>query len=451
MRLKRDETLSNCLDRPVSSSKCLLGKLAGTKKDQLSKLFVIISNYKRLLDNDFPKNACTVSEARQSWYDYLMKVKFSLLLAAAFAVTSSSAEALEARSSKDKNPVAVSNVDVNASIYILGPGDKILLEIDNAPEVNGIYTINPDGTIYLPKLRSLIVDGLTVEQFREFVSIEYRHFITDPSIYVSIAGYKPLRVYVGGEVYRHGYYTFPGLPANTKFPTQPGVQGNAKSNTVLFQSQQQPTQSPNSDLPKVYDAIKAAQGITPYSDLSNVKIIRRLPKGSNTSYATAVIDFAPVLDGRGETNNIILHDGDRIIVGKSLEENQAQVISASKSNISPSYINVYVNGRVKRPGLLQLPQGVTLNQAIVSAGGTLFLKGGVEFSRLSLSGSPDNRKFSFNPSSKEASYSNPVLMDGDIINVKSSLLSNGVDILNAVTGPVVGIYSVYSIFSPSSK
>ena len=51
-----------------------------------------------------------------------------------------------------------------------------------------------------------------------------------------------------------------------------------------------------------------------------------------------------------------------------------QLTKASRTNLSPRLIEVFVTGRVKTPGSISLPQGSTLNQAIALTGGTKFLK-----------------------------------------------------------------------------
>ena len=54
----------------------------------------------------------------------------------------------------------------NASIqdtYILGPGDAVRVELLDVPEYSGVFTIGPDGSLYLPRLRSVVVEGFTVE------------------------------------------------------------------------------------------------------------------------------------------------------------------------------------------------------------------------------------------------------------------------------------------------
>ena len=45
---------------------------------------------------------------------------------------------------------------VNYDAYILGPGDSLQIELLDLPELSGRFTIGPDGTIYLPRLRALL-------------------------------------------------------------------------------------------------------------------------------------------------------------------------------------------------------------------------------------------------------------------------------------------------------
>jgi polysaccharide export outer membrane protein len=146
--------------------------------------------------------------------------------------------------------------------------------------------------------------------------------------------------------------------------------------------------------------------------------------------------------------NIRLFDGDVIQVSRSSQVMRDQLLAASRTNLSPDFVEVFVSGRVKEPGPQSLPQGATLNQAIASAGGAKLLRGRVEFLRFSPDGSTDRRLFSYAPSAQSGDYQNPVLMNGDVVRVNDSLFSASVEVLNEVTGPAVGIYSVYSLFKP---
>ena len=97
--------------------------------------------------------------------------------------------------------------------YILGPGDAIVVELLDVPEYSGVFPIGPDGTLYLPRLRSLAVEGLTVEELRYFLTQQFSAYVRDPEVFVSPAAYRPIRVYVGGEVARPGYYYLSGQQA----------------------------------------------------------------------------------------------------------------------------------------------------------------------------------------------------------------------------------------------
>ena len=66
--------------------------------------------------------------------------------------------------------------------------------------------------------------------------------------------------------------------------------------------------------------------------------------------------------------------------------------------------------------------------------------------RFTREGELDRRIFSYNPNAASDTTANPILISGDIIRVQESALSAGISVLNELTGPFVGVYSVYSLF-----
>jgi polysaccharide export outer membrane protein len=54
--------------------------------------------------------------------------------------------------------------------------------------------------------------------------------------------------------------------------------------------------------------------------------------------------------------------------------------------------------------------------------------------------------FSYNPGAAAGDHKNPILMTGDVVRVNNSALSATMEVLNDVSRPVVGIYSIYSLF-----
>ena len=349
--------------------------------------------------------------------------------------------------------------------YILGPGDTLQIELIGLPELTGSFAIGPDGTMYLPRLRALFVEGLTVEELRYFLTEQFKVYVRNPQVYVKPVAYRAVRVYVGGEITRPGYYMISGTqvlqdqltvpegisPAETRRQTT-SLQDFAAARVRLSRMVQddittfqgvglQPLRWPT-----LFDALRAAQGVTPYSNLADVRVVRRQPLSAGGGKMQANVDFLRLVTYGDENVNIRLFDGDVITVGRSDEVMRDQLLAASRSNLSPDYIEVFVSGRVKEPGPQSLPQGATLNQAIASAGGPKILRGQVEFLRFSPDGATDRRLFSYSGSAKAGDYKNPVLMTGDVVRINDSLFSASVEVLNEITGPAVGIYSVYSLF-----
>ena len=345
--------------------------------------------------------------------------------------------------------------------YILGPGDTLSIELLNIPELSGRFSIGPDGTIYLPRLRALFVEGLNIEELRYFLTEQFKTYIKNPQLYVKPVGYRSVRVYVGGEVERPGYYVLssgsaensqPALETYTGLASGPQTNKPGRVRTQQFDIDDtinlQGVGSQTNRWPTLFDALRAAKGVTPYSNLSQVQVTRKQPLSSGGGKVQASVNFLELLSNGDESVNIRIFDGDVISVARSPEILRDQLLTASRTNLSPDFVEVFVSGRVKEPGPQILPQGATLNQAIASSGGPKLLRGGIEFLRFNPDGGTDHRRFNYSPSAGTDDYKNPVLMAGDVVRVNDSLFSAGIEILNEITGPAVGIYSVYSLFKP---
>jgi len=72
--------------------------------------------------------------------------------------------------------------------YILGPGDSLEVELLNIPELSGRFSIGPDGTLVLPRLRALYVEGLTAEELRYFLTEQFKAYVKSPQLYVRPVG-----------------------------------------------------------------------------------------------------------------------------------------------------------------------------------------------------------------------------------------------------------------------
>jgi polysaccharide export outer membrane protein len=345
--------------------------------------------------------------------------------------------------------------------YILGPGDSLQVELLDIPELSGTFSIGPDGTMYLPRLRALYVEGLTVEELRYFLTQQFKAYVKNPQLYVRPVGYRPIRIYVGGEVRRPGYYTLSGSQQLTNLSEQ-AESSQLQAGTATETQRPGLNQLPGGGLgpgnaggsglstfgalfPTVFDAIRTAQGITPFSDLAKVQVTRRQAMSAGGGRIRTNLNFLTLITEGNESQNIRLFDGDVVSVGKSPVVLREQLLKAGQTNLSPQFIQVFVSGRVVTPGGVTLPQGSSLNQALSLAGGTKLLKGKVEFVRFTREGEVDRRLFSYSPNAANATYTNPILMSGDIVRVQDSALSAGIGVLSEVTAPLLGIYSIYAL------
>ena len=343
--------------------------------------------------------------------------------------------------------------------YILGPGDSLQIELLDLPELSGTFSIGPDGTIYLRRLRALYVEGLTVEELRYFLTEQFKTYVKNPQVYVRPIGYRPIRIYVGGEVRRPGYYTLSGVQSIDKElmdQAQDGESDDAeivatdsviRRGSSIRRSSIVGGASSAALFPTVFDAIRTAQGATPFSDLAQVTVTRRQALSAGGGRIQTDLNFLSLITEGDESQNIRLFDGDVVSVRKSPVVLREQLLKAGQTNLSPQFIEVYVSGRVQTPGGVTVPQGSSLNQALSLAGGLKLIRGKVEFIRFTREGEIDRRIFSYKPGDANDTMSNPILQAGDIIRVQDSALSASVTVLNELTGPFVGVYSVYSLFN----
>ena len=86
---------------------------------------------------------------------------------------------------------------VTYDAYIFGPSDGLQIELLDLPELSGRFSIGPDGTLYLPRMRALYVEGLTLEELRYFLTQQFSTDVRNPQLYVRPVAYRPIRIDVG--------------------------------------------------------------------------------------------------------------------------------------------------------------------------------------------------------------------------------------------------------------
>ena len=302
------------------------------------------------------------------------------------------------------------NLDSN---YILGPGDTVDIKFTGLEFFNSGFVINPEGNLFLPEIGLVKVEGKTITELNDFLVKKYEKYVFDPKLEISLAGYRPVNIYLGGEVRQPGLYKL-----------------DIENNTIL---------------PKLYDALRLGRGFNNKADLTDVEIIRYNPKSKGGGRIKTNINLISLIETGDQTLNIRVYDRDTIIIPKSDIPLKEQILKINRSNISPESISVFVTGNAVSPGARTLKKGTSLTQAISSSGGKKLFTGNVEFIRFNYDGSTSKSVFPYRPNAKINTKNNPILMDGDLIHIRRTLIGKANEFAKEVTSPMLGLYGLYNL------
>lgn len=240
--------------------------------------------------------------------------------------------------------------------YLLGAGDRIRIDVFSVPEYSGEYQVLPNGTVNLPQVGAVGVQGRNLREAEAAMAAKFSPYLTRPVITVSLLAARPVTIAIAGEVNRPGTYT-----VSMTNPEQGSV-------------------------PTVTRMIQLAGGTTQAADLRNVEIRRALPYGREAGQ-TLNVDLWQLVAQGNAAQDVRLQDGDSIVIPAATTINPAeaqQLATTSFAASSDRPINIAVVGEVNRPGPHVLggaiaesdtqndnstPQLATVTRAIQTAGG----------------------------------------------------------------------------------
>jgi len=348
----------------------------------------------------------------------------------------------------DRNYLKQKNIEE----YIIGPGDGLFIIVSRAlPELNSYNEVDGEGNVYLPRLKRIFVNGLTIPELNKLLNESYKKYVKNPDVEAYINNYRPIRVMVDGEVNNPGLYTLSGSSSLRVDPKE-RIESfefevvNSRISDPLANLNKPKKLILNDYFPTIYDAIRTAGGVTTFSDLSAIEVIRVNSITNGGGYKKAIVNFENFINANSSFENIRIYDGDVINIKKSVNpEKKAVIAKAIKSNLNPKYINVYITGRVKKSGPVTIKKMSSMNEALLLAGGTKILKGPITFVRLNEDGTLRKQKLRFRQNAEIGSRNNPLLRDNDIIFVGDNLFTATSEIINDVTSPLKGVISTYAL------
>ena len=94
--------------------------------------------------------------------------------------------------------------------YHVAPPDELMISVSPEPAISRTVVIRPDGRISVDLIGDVEVEGKTVEEIREEITVRMREFIVQPAVTVVLSRSNSRQYYVLGEVKRPGAYPLIG-------------------------------------------------------------------------------------------------------------------------------------------------------------------------------------------------------------------------------------------------
>lgn len=201
--------------------------------------------------------------------------------------------------------------------YQIGPKDLLEIKVFELPELNQTVRVSEDGSITLPLIGKVMINGLTKDAVeRKIASLLEEKYVKNAQVQVFIKEYQSKVVSVIGAVEKPGLYELVGRQ------------------TLL-------------------QIISRAGGFSSYPGREAGNEIVIIRQGSSGRTARLTIDLEALLINGNHKLNIPLMPGD--------------IISVPVDKV----IQVYVFGEVRNPGALNIKKSkkITVLQAISQAGG----------------------------------------------------------------------------------
>lgn len=321
--------------------------------------------------------------------------------------------------------------------YIIGPGDELAVTISrDYEELDTIAKVDSEGTIYLPKLLRVYVQDLSINELNNLLNDAYTKYVKYPAVEVKVINYRPVRVYLKGELNNPGIEVLEGSfsPSEIDNLESSDLESSDLSKNSIFY------------FPTVFDAIRGRGGITPYSDLESVEVIRVNKKSAGGGKISTKLNFLETIKNGDFSQNIRVYDSDIIKINRLPKPNNNLLFSAISTDLNSKFIQVSVFGRVENPDKIKISKLSSLNDALNLSGGIKVLKGYITLIRFEDNGNVDKRKIRYSKRAKRGSKNNPILNDGDVIFVGKSTFNIASEVINEATSPFAGLLSAFGLY-----
>ena len=300
----------------------------------------------------------------------------------------------------------------NGYNYLIGSGDIIRLKFNDLTDYDGDFQVLNDGWIFLPIIGNFFIENKTLEEARNDLISKYSKELIVPDLQLTLIYSRPLDISIIGEVQKPGLYQIEDILENP---------------------------------PRLVDGLQLAGGITSKSNLEDVKLIRVFKEDGELIKKITSLNLKSLVEEGDQSSNLKLSHGDVLKINSTNEFSKTQY-KLAKATLAPAKIGITVVGEVKQPGEKIVVSGVSLIEAIMIAGGPVDWqanKQNIQLIREDEYGAINVLSYKYKINKNNSITNNPILKDGDIINVNPAnytKLSRGVKtIISPIADIITGI------------
>ncbi|MBO8221416.1 polysaccharide biosynthesis/export family protein [Prochlorococcus marinus] len=303
--------------------------------------------------------------------------------------------------------------------YLIGSGDILELKFTDLEVYNGEFQVLNDGWIFLPVIGNYFIENKTLEEARNDLISKYSKELIVPDLQLSLSHSRPLDISIIGEVQKPGLYQIEDILENP---------------------------------PRLVDGLQLAGGITSKSNLEDVKLIRLFKEDGELIKKITSLNLISLVEDGDQSNNIKLSHGDVLKINSTNEFSKTQY-KLAKATLAPAKIGITVVGEVKAPGEKMVVSGVSLIEAIMIAGGPVDWQANrqnIQLIREDEYGAINVSRYKYNINKNNSIINNPILKDGDIINVNAvnyTKFSRGVQTIFAPLRDIITGITFYELIN----
>jgi protein involved in polysaccharide export with SLBB domain len=138
--------------------------------------------------------------------------------------------------------------------YLLGPGDKIIIQVYGEEELKIETQLTDSGKINYPFLGEIMAKGLSIKQLesRIYNGLKGDYFV-EPNVFVGMVEYRPF--FIHGEVKLPGGYPYqPGMTVNQAVALAGGLTERASKEKIFITREANKSKQENANLNTKVDA-----------------------------------------------------------------------------------------------------------------------------------------------------------------------------------------------------